>query len=141
MARCEPETLEILQQALAAGRAALVGGEFMSRAGIAAAAPEAIDFQLSRGLADYALGISGSRPAFRAAAVRTDARAAADSRAAGFTAAFHCTLDDGRFPAGNQGRIQWEGIDGTAIEALGCVPLDAGRADRSSDWPRSSATP
>ncbi len=41
----------------------------------------------------------------------------------------HCTLDDGRFPTADQSRIQWEGIDGTIIESLGCLPIDAGRAD------------
>ncbi|MCE5268917.1 MAG: hypothetical protein LLG00_13650, partial [Planctomycetaceae bacterium] len=40
-----------------------------------------------------------------------------------------CTLDDGRFPTGSQGRIQWEGLDGTAIEAIASIPLDAGRAE------------
>ncbi len=38
----------------------------------------------------------------------------------------HFTLDDGRFPTGNQSRIQWEGIDGATVEAIGSVPIDAG---------------
>ena len=49
-------------------------------------------------------------------------------RRLGFDAAFHCTLDDGQFPVGSQSRIQWAGIDGSTIDALSCVPLDAGRA-------------
>ena len=41
----------------------------------------------------------------------------------------HCTLDDGRFPSGNQSRIQWEGLDGSTMEAIGRIPIDVGRAD------------
>ncbi len=47
----------------------------------------------------------------------------------GFTAAVHFTLDDGQFPAGNQSCIQWEGLDGTSLDALAKIPLDADRAD------------
>jgi alpha-mannosidase len=45
-----------------------------------------------------------------------------------FKGVLHCTLDDGRFPTATQSRIQWEGIDGTSIEAIGSLPLDAGQA-------------
>ncbi len=47
----------------------------------------------------------------------------------GFTAAVHFTLDDGQFPTGNQSCIQWEGLDGTSLDALAKIPLDANRAD------------
>ena len=41
----------------------------------------------------------------------------------------HATLDDGRFPVGNTSRLRWEGIDGTTVEALFRVPVDASRAE------------
>ncbi len=47
----------------------------------------------------------------------------------GFTGAVHATLDDGRFPVGNTSRQRWEGIDGTTVEALFRVPVDASRAE------------
>ena len=47
----------------------------------------------------------------------------------GFTGVVHATLDDGRFPVGNTSRQRWEGIDGTTVEALLRVPIDASRAE------------
>ena len=41
------------------------------------------------------------------------------------------------FPRRNQSRIQWEGIDGTSIEALGSLPIDAGRAESFLRMPRN----
>jgi alpha-mannosidase len=47
----------------------------------------------------------------------------------GFVGALHFTLDDGRFPSGNQSKIRWEGIDGTDIEALARIPLEVDRPE------------
>ena len=47
----------------------------------------------------------------------------------GFTGVVHATLDDGRFPVGNTSRLRWEGIDGTTVEALFRVPVDASRGE------------
>ena len=43
----------------------------------------------------------------------------------GFDGAFHFTLDDGRFPHGNQSKIRWEGLGGASIDALVRLPIDA----------------
>lgn len=43
----------------------------------------------------------------------------------GFVGAVHATLDQGRFPQGSQFKTRWEGLDGTAIDMIGRVPLDA----------------
>ena len=127
MAAAEPETLAALKKALTDDVVALVGGEF-TELPLPLLGPEAILGQLCRGLAAYErhLGcrptVFGRRPFGLIAALPQIVRRL------GFTAAFHCTLDDGQFPVGSQSRIQWEGTDGTAIEALGCVPLDAAAA-------------
>ena len=91
--------------------------------------PEAIEVHLRRGLATYQKHL-GRRPTVfgRRRFGLTPALPQLLGRA-GFTGVLHCTLDDGRFPTGNQSRVQWEGIDGTTIEAIGCLPLDAGRAE------------
>ncbi len=47
----------------------------------------------------------------------------------GFTGAVHATLDDGRFPTAGASRQRWEGLDGTTIEAVLRVPIDAAKAD------------
>ena len=42
-----------------------------------------------------------------------------------FYAAVHATLDDGNFPEGSQVKTRWEGLDGTAFDALARAPLNA----------------
>ena len=128
MAQREPATLETLKQALAGDKAALVGGEY-AESRLPLLGPEAIEVHLRRGLATYEKHL-GRRPTVfgRRRFGLTPALPQLLDRA-GFTGVLHCTLDDGRFPTGNQSRVQWEGIDGTTIEAIGCLPLDAGRAE------------
>lgn len=41
----------------------------------------------------------------------------------GFEAALHVALDDGLYPDQEQSKIQWEGCDGTVIDALTRIPL------------------
>jgi alpha-mannosidase len=128
MAEREPATLDALKQALAENRAALIGGEFVE-APLPLLDPEAIAFHLRRGLAAYENHL-GRRPRIfgRRRFGLTPVLPAILQRE-GFLGAFHCTLDDGRFPTGNQSRIQWEGLDGATIEAVGSLPLDAARSE------------
>ncbi|MCS7304356.1 MAG: hypothetical protein NZ602_04530 [Thermoguttaceae bacterium] len=47
----------------------------------------------------------------------------------GLEGVLHGALDEGRFPTSHQSKIRWEGLDGTTLEGLGRVPLDAAKAD------------
>jgi len=47
----------------------------------------------------------------------------------GYRGALHFTLDEGRFPRAEQSRIQWEGLDGSIIDAVSRLPLDVARHD------------
>ena len=134
MARREPGTVEILKRSLAAGTVALIGGEY-AEAPLPLMATEAIGLDLCRGSAAYTEHL-GQRPVVfgRRRFGLTPALPQILERL-GFNAAYHCTLDDGRFPAGKQSRIQWEGPDGTTIKAIGCLPVDAERPSPSC-WPR-----
>lgn len=128
MARREPETLQTLAQSLAAGSVALVGGEFNEMA-LPLLNPEAIEQDIARGLAAYQEHL-GQRPfVFGRRRFGLAPTLLQVLQRLGFTGAFHCTLDDGRFPTDSYSRIQWQGFDGSAIESLGCVPIDAGRAE------------
>ncbi len=42
---------------------------------------------------------------------------------------FHGALDEGRFPTSHQSKIRWEGLDGSTVDGLGRVPMDAAKAD------------
>ncbi len=53
----------------------------------------------------------------------------------GFTGAWHVALDDGRFPRADRSKIRWEGVDGTSIDTLACLPLDAGIAESFLNLP------
>ncbi|MBN2473751.1 MAG: hypothetical protein JXB62_04045 [Pirellulales bacterium] len=128
LAREEPETLRALAGAIEKGTAAIVGGEFYEPA-LPLLTPEAIGEQLRRGLDAYQRHL-GCRPTiFGRRRFGLSPVLPQILRRYGFTGAVHSTLDDGRFPTGNQSRIQWQGLDGTVIEALGRVPLDASRAE------------
>ncbi|MGA2031420.1 MAG: hypothetical protein ABSG68_04125 [Thermoguttaceae bacterium] len=137
MARREPATLEALAKALADNRASLVGGEF-SEYELPLLPPEAIRFQIRKGLAAYQRHL-GTRPTiFGRRRFGMTPVLPQILEQLGFVGALHATLDDGRFPAGNQSRIRWEGIDGTMLETLARVPLDISRADAFLRLPQQS---
>ncbi|MCD4727249.1 MAG: hypothetical protein K8R46_06285, partial [Pirellulales bacterium] len=127
MARDEPKTLEALQKALEDGKVELIGGEY-DEVPLPLLSPEAVNLNLARGLAACEEHL-GHRPmVFGRRRFGLTPVLPQILHRRGFTAAFHCTLDDGRFPVGTQARVQWEGFDSTTIDSLCCVPIDAGRA-------------
>ena len=128
MARGEPATLQALREALEKGTVAIVGGESSERA-LPLLTPEAIRLQFVQGLASYQEHL-GRRPTiFGRRRFGLSPVLPQILKGLGFVGAVHCTLDDGRFPIGNQSRIRWEGLDGTVLEALARVPIDVGRPD------------
>jgi alpha-mannosidase len=128
MAQREPDTLAALKAALEKGTANIIGGE-LTEDELPLLPPEAIRARLERGLAVYQQHL-GVRPVvFGRRRFGLTPRLPQILTALGFTGAIHCTLDDGRFPTGNQSRLQWEGLDGTTIETLARVPIDIAQAD------------
>ncbi len=128
MARCEPETLDALKRALAAGSACLIGGE-LAESSLPLLDPEAIARHLSRGLTVYQERLQQRPMIFGRRRFGLTPTLPQVLRRLGFAAALHCTLDDGRFPTSDQNLVSWEGIDGTTIESLGCLPIDVARAE------------
>jgi len=57
-----------------------------------------------------------------------------------FAAAWHCTLDDGRFPSGRQSLTRWEGHGSIAIDALTRAPLDAALHETILAFPQHMST-
>ena len=129
MARRHPETLSSLREALDADRATLIGGEY-DELELPLLTPEGILGQLRRGLAAYQR-ILGRRPTvFGRRRFGLSPLLPQILRQLGFVGALHFTLDDGRFPTGNQSKLRWEGLDGTEIESLARIPFEVARADR-----------
>ena len=54
----------------------------------------------------------------------------------GYQGALHFTLDDGRFPLGQQSKMRWEGLDASTLDAYCRVPYDAARAETFLGLPR-----
>jgi len=129
MARREPSTLALLREALDADRATLIGGEY-DELDLPLLTSEGILDQLRRGLAAYQRHL-GRRPTiFGRRRFGLTPLLPQILRQLGFVGALHFTLDDGRFPVGNQSKLRWEGLDGTELESLARIPFEVARADR-----------
>ncbi len=128
MAGDEPGTLALLKSALEQGTAGIAGGEFREME-LPLITVEGILRQIQRGLAIYERHL-GRRPAIYARRrFGLSPALPAILRGLGFVGAAHFTLDDGRFPSGNQSKIRWEGTDATVIESLARLPIDASRPE------------
>jgi alpha-mannosidase len=128
MASQEPATLDALRHALKEGTASLVGGEFYEME-LPLLGPEAIRRQLEKGLAIYLRHLDQRPVVFGRRRFGMTPFLPQILDHLGFTGVLHATLDDGRFPTSNTSRQRWEGIDGTTLEALLRVPVDAARAE------------
>jgi alpha-mannosidase len=127
MAVRQPATLARLQERLEQNTCALIGGEW-TEVELPLLTPEAIRLCLAQGLESYQRHL-GARPVvFGRRLFGLTPVLPQILRVLDFAGAVHCTLDDGRFPSGNQSRIQWEGIDGSKIEALSRIPIDISHA-------------
>ncbi|MCR4415150.1 MAG: hypothetical protein NUV77_22240, partial [Thermoguttaceae bacterium] len=128
MAVREPETLALLKNGLERGTVTLLGGELVED-DLPLAPIEEVLAQLKAGLATYERHL-GRRPTiFGRRRFGLTPVLPQILRKLGFEGALHFTLDDGRFPADNQSKMRWEGFDGTEIESLARVPIEATRAD------------
>ena len=122
-----PETMAAICQRLENGELSIVGGEFEERES-PLIGPEATLAEFSRGREVY------ERLAGRAPTIYCRRRFGLSPllpqilAKAGFAGACHFTLDDGRFPTGNQSRIKWEGISRASMDTLLRLPSDASRA-------------
>ena len=45
----------------------------------------------------------------------------------GYRAALHVLLDSGTYPEGQQAKARWEGVDGSSVDAIARVPLNANK--------------
>ncbi len=137
MASEEPATLHQLRTALDAGNAVLVGGEY-TESELPLLSPEGILAELKHGLDVYQQYL-GLRPMYfaRRRFGLTAALPQILSRL-GYLGALHFTLDDGRFPDSERTKSRWEGVDGSPLETLSRVPLDANAAESFLSFPEKA---
>jgi len=128
MAAREPGTLELLRQALQQGRTSIVGGEYRELE-LPLLPIEAVRSQLVKGLAVYEKHLAARPTLFGRRRFGMTPLLPQILDSLRFTGVIHATLDDGQFPTADASRKRWEGLDGTTIEALLRVPIDASRAE------------
>lgn len=128
IAREQPDLIELIRRGVEEQRVSIVGGEY-AETELPLMSPEAVADELRRGLAAYERHLGFRPTVFARRRFGLSPMLPQVLRRLGFTGALHFTLDDGRFPAGNQSRICWEGFGSASIEAVGRVPFDAARAE------------
>jgi alpha-mannosidase len=124
MAAKHPATLAALREGLEAKRVGLIGGE-ATETRLPLLSHESILAEISRGLAKYD-EILGARPqVFGRWRYGLTPHLPGILHKLGFKAALHAGFEEGKSPDGLQFKVRWEGLDGSAIDAIARTPLDA----------------
>jgi alpha-mannosidase len=126
MAAKDPATLAALKDGLAAGRIGLAGGE-ATESRLPLLSHETILSELLRGLAVYQQHLGRRPEVFGRWRYGLSPLLPGILHKLGFKGAVHATLEDGKTPEGLQFKVRWEGLDGSAIDAIAKTPLDASK--------------
>ncbi|HJN10149.1 MAG TPA: hypothetical protein QF564_15795 [Pirellulaceae bacterium] len=124
LAEHSPETMQALSTAVAAGSAGLIGGEDIESR-LPLLSQESVLGTLRRGGQRFVERLDHRPTVFGRRRFGLTPCLPQILSKLGFAGAFHVTLDDGRFPQGAQIKTRWEGTDGSAIDSIAKVPLDA----------------
>ena len=128
LASHDPKMLEMLRSGIEGGNVSITGGE-ATELELPLLHPEEVLANLKEGLEVYK-SILGQRPTiFGRRRFGLTPFLPQVLRKLGFEGMLHFTLDGGRLPASSQSKIRWEGLDGTEIEAIGRLPLDAAQTE------------
>jgi alpha-mannosidase len=126
LATKEPATLAALKSGLAAGRVGLAGGE-ATEGRLPLLSHDAILAELRRGLAIYEQHLGRRPEVFGRWRYGLTPHLPGILHRLGFRGALHASFDEGKTPDGLQFKIRWEGLDGSAIDAIARTPLDASK--------------
>ncbi|HVC97092.1 MAG TPA: hypothetical protein VND64_25660, partial [Pirellulales bacterium] len=135
LACAEPQILAALRLALDHGTVSLVGGEFDERE-LPLLPIESTLAELRRGAATYQARLGAACVVYGRRRFGLSPILPQILSRLGYQGALHSTLDDGQFPKGVQSKIRWEGLDSSAIDALGRLPLDAKAPECLLGFPR-----
>ena len=126
MAAKEPNSLSALNDGLAAGRVGLIGGE-ASEDRLPLLSHESILAELQRGLKKYE-DLVGRRPhIFGRWRYGLTPHLPGILHKLDFQGALHTGFEEGKTPDGLQFKVRWEGVDGSAVDAIAKTPLDAAK--------------
>jgi len=126
MAAKEPATLAALKEAVESGRVGLIGGE-ASEDRLPLLTHESLLAELRRGLSQYE-SLLGRRPAvYGRWRYGLTPHLPGILHKLGFKGALHAGFEEGKVPDGLQFKVRWEGLDGSAIDAIARTPLDASK--------------
>jgi len=127
MLRARPELGEQLRQALEAGTLDILGGEYHERP-IPLLPLASVLREFERGYAAFQNGLGRTPTTWARRRYGFSTLIPQILHRFGYQSALHVALDDGIYPDTEQSRIQWEGCDGTALDATSRIPLAADSA-------------
>jgi alpha-mannosidase len=122
----EPQTLETLKQAIAAGKLGIIGGEAAEER-LPLMSQDSIVANLRRGLARYEELLSKRPEVFGRWRFGLSPTLPGLLAKTGFRGALHACFEEGTIPAGTQFKVRWEGLDGAALDSITRTPLDASK--------------
>ncbi len=139
VAQREPESLAAIWAGLEAGRLGLIGGDFDS-AQLPLMTHEAILAELQSAGRIYEKRLGRRPTVFGRRTFGLTPVLPQILHQTGFTSAWHVALDGGLLPKTDRSKIRWEAVDGTSIDALASLPLDAGVAETFLKLPEQLGT-
>ncbi len=126
IARDQPDLMQALRQAVQDGRTGLIGGEYHPRRSALVSA-ETLLSQFRLGGAQCHAVVGRAFQAFGRQRFGLTPIMPQILTKLGFDGALHATFEAGDVPEGSQGKVRWEGCDGTTITAIARPPLDAAK--------------
>ena len=128
LASQEPQTLQVLREGLERGTTSIIGG--LSREiDLPLLTHEGILGELNSALSVYQ-EVLGRRPTvFGSRRFALSPVLPQILREVGYSAALHISFDEGHCPTADHTKTRWQGLDGSAIDALARPALDAGQSD------------
>jgi len=135
LARTAPLALAALRQALDHRTVDLIGGEY-EEGPLPLEPEEAKLANFRRGLATFEEHLKLRPSVYGRRRFGLSPELPGLLSSLGYQGALHFTLDDGRFPPGQQAKVRWEGWDLAAIDTLCKLPLDAAEHESMLGFPR-----
>jgi alpha-mannosidase len=126
MAAKETATLAALKAGLESGRVGLAGGEATENR-LPLMSHDAILAELQQGLTIYQQHLGRRPEVFGRWRYGLTPHLPGILHRLGFRGALHASFDEGKTPDGLQIKVRWEGLDGSAIDAIARTPLDASK--------------